>query len=70
MKKGMGPIGSVSDWQHPHDYNPQNAEWHDATKLGSAYQEQIDNNKANHWRHRNVAERGPWKKGEACPAKQ
>lgn len=52
------------DWEHENDYDRDGADWRDATVLGSVFQQQIDINGKDHWRHRNILARGPWKRGQ------
>lgn len=53
------------DWSRDGDYDPLDAEWHDATTIGSAYEQQIDIEHEGVWRHRSIADRGAWVKGPA-----
>ncbi|WNL50765.1 hypothetical protein RPALISO_178 [Ruegeria phage RpAliso] len=51
------------DWQRPDDYDPEDAHWVDVTRIGSAYQEEMDLSREGHYRHRNVMSFGAWQKG-------
>jgi hypothetical protein len=51
------------DWEHPDDYAPEGAEWHDATVVGSVYQQQNDMANLDRWRHRHVPSTGEWMRG-------
>ncbi len=53
------------DWTRDDDYNPEGAEWRDATTVQQAgtYQVEIDVMAQGHFRHRSRLGNGPWKQG-------
>jgi len=52
------------DWTHPDDYDPEGAEWHEATVVGSPYRQQVDLAKADHHRWRYRFRVSPWVAGK------
>ncbi len=52
------------DYSTSIDFDHPDADWVDATRLFSEYQEQVDRN-SDLWRHRDASVCGPWLKGRA-----
>lgn len=56
-------FGCEPDWEHAHDYAPDDVQWIDTTIIGGEYHTQIaENAPLSRYRHR--ASYGPWTKGE------
>lgn len=54
-----------TEWGRSDDYDPEGADWIQVSTIGSDFEQQMDRNREDHFRHRHILSRGPWTHGPA-----